>query len=296
MSSQTPPTSYPVKRVCAIHDLSGFGRASLTLVIPILSALGIQVCPLPTAVLSSQTSGMQGFSFCDLTDEMPRFLEHWATLNLAFDCVYSGFLGNPVQIEMAETCMQKFLLPTGFAFVDPVLGDNGQLDPTQTPEMVAAQRQLVSHAQIIAPNLTEAAFLLNEPYREDLPLQALKEELVALSALGPEMVVITSAPSENPANCAVVAYERASGRFWKVENKRYPVFYPGTGDTFSSVVCGALLLGETLPKAIARASAFVELGISLTYGEKIDPRDGVLLERALPMLNRADYKLEFEEV
>ena len=173
--------------------------------------------PLPTAILSSQTSGMSGFSFCDLTEEMPRFLEHWASLGLAFDCVYSGFLGNPAQIDIARKCMEHFLLPTGFAFVDPVLGDNGRLDPTQTPEMVAAQRHLISHAQIIAPNLTEAAFLLNEPYREDLPLSALKDELVELSKLGPEMVVITSAPAQNDAHCAVLAYERTSHRFLGLE-------------------------------------------------------------------------------
>ncbi|MBR3664074.1 MAG: pyridoxamine kinase [Desulfovibrio sp.] len=287
---------YPVKRVCAIHDLSGFGRASLTLVIPILSSMGIQVCPLPTAILSSQTSGMSGFSFCDLTEEMPRFLEHWASLGLAFDCVYSGFLGNPAQIDIARKCMEHFLLPTGFAFVDPVLGDNGRLDPTQTPEMVAAQRHLISHAQIIAPNLTEAAFLLNEPYREDLPLSALKDELVELSKLGPEMVVITSAPAQNDAHCAVLAYERTSHRFWKVENRRYPVFFPGTGDTFSSVLCAARLLGDSLPQAIARACAFVAYGIKVTYGLPIDPRDGVLLERALPMLGNAACVLDFEEV
>ena len=197
---------------------------------------------------------------------------------------------------MAEACMRQFLLPTGFAFVDPVLGDNGKLDPTQTPEMVAAQRKLVGHARIIAPNLTEAAFLLNEPFRDDLPLQVLKEYLQALSALGPEMVIITSAPSDNPANCAVLAYDRRSGRFWRVENRRYPVFYPGTGDSFSSVVCGALLLGDSLPQAIARACAFVSHGIRLTYGQPIDPRDGVLLERALPMLGNAACALDFEEV
>ena len=276
------------KRVCAIHDLSGFGRASLTVAIPILATMGIQVCPLPTAVLSSQTSGMQGFSFCDLTDEMPKFVEHWASLKLSFDCVYSGFLGNPSQIETAVTTITELLSPSGFAFVDPVLGDNGKLDPTQTKEMVAAMRRLVMHAHSIAPNLTEAAFLLDHPYCETMTETQIKEELRALSALGPERVIITSAPSSSVETCAVVAYERATKRFWRVENKRYPIFYPGTGDTFSSVLVGSFLLGEDLPTALVRAVDFVSLGIAQTFPSGAPATDGVFLEQSLDRLRQKE--------
>ena len=132
----------PVLRVAAIHDLSGFGRASLTVAIPILATMGIQVCPLPTAVLSSQTGGgMTGFTFLDLTDQMGPMMDHWASLGLKFDAVYSGFLGSPDQSELASRCIREFRAPGGIAVVDPVLGDNGQLDPTQTPEMVEAMRR-----------------------------------------------------------------------------------------------------------------------------------------------------------
>lgn len=274
----------PLQRVAAIHDLSGFGRASLTVAIPILSSMGFQVCPLPTAVLSSQTSGVSGFTFHDLTDEMGPILDHWERMGLKFDAVYSGFLGNPRQLETATRCIRDFLKPDGFALVDPVLGDNGALDPTQTPEMVEAMRQLVGHAHVIAPNLTEAAFLLDEPFRPDIPQEELKRQLVRLSDMGPECVVITSAPAEKKDFCAAVAYNRKQNRFWKVESSWIPAFYPGTGDTFSSVLVGAFLQGDSLPVALERAVRFVTLGIRVTFGYDTRHSDGVLLERTLPAL------------
>ena len=225
------------------------GGASLTVVIPILASMGVQVCPLPTAVLSSQTSGVEGFTFHDLTSEMGPMLDHWESMGLKFDAVYSGFLGNPRQLEIAARCIRDFLRPGGFALVDPVLGDNGVLDPTQTPEMVEAMRRLVRHAHVISPNLTEAAFLLNEPFRPGLSRQDLKAQLVRLADMGPDRVIITSAPSERKGFCAAVAYDREQNRFWKVESPWIPAFYPGTGDTFSSVLAGAFLQGDSLPVA-----------------------------------------------
>ena len=274
----------PLQRVAAIHALSGFGRASLTVVIPILASMGVQTCPLPTAVLSSQTSGVEGFTFHDLTAEMGPMLDHWQRMGLSFDAVYSGFLGNPLQLEIAARCIGHFLKPGGFALVDPVLGDNGTLDPTQTPEMVEAMRQLIGHAHVITPNLTEAAFLLDEPYRPDISPDGLKEQLRRLAAMGPDRVVITSAPATRPGHCAAVAYDREQGRFWKMESPYIPAFYPGTGDTFASVLVGAFLQGDSLPVALERAVRFVTLGIRVTYGYDTRHSDGVLLERTLPAL------------
>ena len=175
----------PVLRVAAIHDLSGFGRASLTVAIPILATMGIQVCPLPTAVLTSQTSGVDDFTFLDLTDQMGPMMDHWARLGLKFDAVYSGFLGSPDQSGLAERCIREFRAPGGIAVVDPVLGDNGTLDPTQTPEMVEAMRNLVRRADVITPNLTEAAFLLGEDFRPDISRDGLRDQLRALAEMGP---------------------------------------------------------------------------------------------------------------
>ncbi len=272
----------PVLRVAAIHDLSGFGRASLTVAIPILATMGIQVCPLPTAVLSSQTSGVDDFTFLDLTDQMAPMMNHWARLGLKFDAVYSGFLGSPDQSGLAGRCIREFRAPGGIAVVDPVLGDNGSLDPTQTPEMVEAMRSLVRQADIITPNLTEAAFLLNEPYRPDISLQGLRDQLRALAGMGPSAVVITSAPASCAENMSTVAFD--GRRFWKVEVPHLNAFYPGTGDAFASVLTGSLLLGDSLPVAVDRAVHFVYLGIQATYGYDMPHRDGVLLERTLPSL------------
>jgi len=272
----------PVLRVAAIHDLSGFGRASLTVAIPILATMGIQVCPLPTAVLSSQTSGVEDFTFLDLTAQMGPMMDHWERLGLRFDAVYSGFLGSPDQSGLAGRCIREFLAPGGLAVVDPVLGDNGRLDPTQTPEMVEAMRRLVRQADIVTPNLTEAAFLLGEPYRPDISRQGLRDQLRALASLGPSAVVITSAPSASPENTATVAFD--GRRFWKVDVPHMNAFYPGTGDAFASVLTGSLLLGDSLPVAVDRAVHFVLLGIQVTYGYDTPHRDGVLLERALPSL------------
>ncbi|MBQ9536625.1 MAG: pyridoxamine kinase [Desulfovibrionaceae bacterium] len=277
-------SSYPIDRVCAIHDLSGFGRASLTLVIPILATMGFQVCPLPTAVLSSQTSGMTDFSFCDLTEQMQLFLQHWQKLGLQFASIYSGFLGNPKQIDLAARCIHDFLEPGGLAFVDPVLGDNGLLDPTQTEAMVEAQRHLVSLANIIAPNLTEAAFLLDAPYDADLSIKEQKEWLKALADLGPKIVVITSAPASSSHYCAVLAYHKKQQTFYRLEHLRYPVFFPGTGDAFSSCLVGCFLQGDTIANAIARAAYFITKGIERTFEAQTEPVEGVLLESTLHLL------------
>jgi pyridoxine kinase len=276
----------PVQRVAAIHDLSGFGRTSLTVVIPVLSALGIQVCPLPTAVLSTQTSGFDDFCFVDLSAAMRSFLAHWRTLGLRFDAVYSGFLGSPRQVETVAECIAHCLASGGITVVDPVLGDNGSLDPTMTPEMVDSMRHLVSKAYCITPNLTEAAFLLNEDYPgADLDTHGQRDWLRRLAALGPEYVVITSAPLPGEKHkSAVVAYERTQKRYWQVKCDYLPAFYPGTGDTFASVLTGCLLLGDSLPMAMDRAVQFVTLGIRATFGHTLSCRDGILLERILQTL------------
>ena len=136
----------PVPRIAAIHDMSGFGRTSLTVAIPILSCMGIQVCPMPTAVLSTHTVEFTDYTLCDLTPELGGILDHWERLGLHFDGVYSGFMASPEQMDSAARCIRNCLAPGGLAVVDPVLGDNGILDPTMTPEMVEKMRWLISCA------------------------------------------------------------------------------------------------------------------------------------------------------
>ena len=273
-------------RVAAIHDLSGIGRTSLAVAIPILSSMGIQVCSLPTAVLSSETGAFDDFVFVDLTDTMPAFLDHWDRLGMRFEAVYSGFLGSPAQADLVIRCIENNLLPGGLAVIDPVLGDNGVLDPTMTPDPVERMRHLMAHASCITPNLTEAAFLLGEPYPTgSIGVAQLKDWLVRLAAMGPEMVIITSVPLENtPHKSAVAAYQKGRHMFWQIACDYIPAFYPGTGDTFASVITGSLLQGDALPIAIDRAVQFVTLGIRATFGHDIPTRNGILLERVLQSL------------
>ncbi len=278
-----------IKKVAAIHDLSGFGRASLTTVIPILSTMGIQVCPVPTAILSTHTSNFTGYSFIDLTDYMEEHIAHWKKLNLEFDCIYSGFLGSPRQIKIVSDFVDHFGHKDNLVVVDPVMGDNGHLYGTMGEEMIVEMRKLVSKADIITPNFTEAAFLLGEKYKETTTEEEVKDWLVRISEMGPKIVIITSVPDEKinefEKNMSVIAYNREDDVFWKVSCKYIPVSYPGTGDAYTSVLIGSLLQGDSLPAAIDRAMQFVTQCIKASYGFKYPSREGVLLERNLNTLN-----------
>lgn len=286
----------PVPRVAAIHDLSGFGRTSLTVVIPVLSTMGIQVCPMPTAVLSTHTTEFTDFSFLDLTDSMRLCLAHWRKLGLTFDAVYSGFLGSPPQVEVVRDTITHCRAKGGLAVVDPVMGDNGKLDPTITPELVEAMRELVRHADCITPNFSEAGWLLGEDYIPRRDIHTMKEWLVRLTSMGPEVAIITSAPvAQRPTDTAAIAYDAKQQRFWKVDCSYIPAYYPGTGDIFASVLTGSLLQGDSLPLSLDRAVQFATMGIRATFGHPYPSREGILLERVLENLRApitvASYEL-----
>ena len=157
----------PTPRAAVIHDLSGFGRCSLTEVIPILSVMGVQCCPLPTAFLSTHTGGFTGFTFLDMTEELPKAAAHWKSLDLKFQAIYSGFLGSERQIGIVADFIRQFRGPDTLVVVDPVMGDDGKPYQTYTPAMCAGMERLAELADVITPNLTEAAFLLGRDY-EDL--------------------------------------------------------------------------------------------------------------------------------
>lgn len=275
----------PVPRVAAIHDLSGFGRASLTVAIPVLSSMGFQVCPMPTAVLSSHTEGFFDYSFLDLTAEMQRFVEHWQRLGLRFDGIYSGFLGSVHQADIVAQCIDTLRAPHGIVVVDPVLGDNGIVEPTMNMDMVRRMQFLVSKADVITPNFTEMALLLDEPYVETMEQSTLLAHLRRLADMGPRIVVVTSVHVKDSEKVrSVVAYDREQDAFWKVDCRYIPAHYPGTGDTFASVLTGSLLQGDSLPIAMDRAVHFVTMGIRATFGHGLPSREGILLEGVLPLL------------
>lgn len=285
----------PVPRVAAIHDMAGFGRTSLTVVIPVLSAMGIQCCPLPTALLSTATSGYPNFTFMDLTAEMERMLTHWESVGARFDAVYSGFLGSPEQVELVARCIKNCSKDNALAIIDPVLGDDGAMEPTMDKRMVDSMRKLIAHADIITPNFTEACLLLDEPYREAIDNATLMQWLRRLTGLGAKIAIITSVPiAGNNKRSAVVAYNSLQQRFWKVECDYIPAYYPGTGDTFTSVITGALLQGDSLPIAMDRAVSLATGGIRASFSYNSPSREGMLLERVLPTVNTAILRNSYE--
>lgn len=275
----------PVPRVAAVHDLSGFGRSSLAAIMPIISSMGIQVCPLPTAILSTHTGGFKDYTFVDLTDTMADYINHWDSLKIHFDCIYSGFLGSPRQIHIVTDFIDKFAYQNPLVVIDPVMGDNGKLYQTMTSEMVDNMKHLVEKADVITPNFTEAAFLLGKPYKEHIEEQESKEWLQGLAEMGPEISIITSVPDARSDKITYVyAYEREDKRFWKIKADFIPAFFPGTGDCFTSVVVGSMLQGDSLPITLDRAVQFVTLAIRSSYGYRYPQREGVLLERVLDSL------------
>ncbi len=275
----------PVKQVAAIHDLSGYGRASLTVVIPVLATMGCNVCPLPTAVLSTN-SCFPGFHFVDLTDDMERIIEHWKILDLHFDAIYSGFLGSARQVGIVSDFIQSFTQQEQLVVVDPVLGDSGRLYQPFDREMVINMRQLIRHAGIITPNLTEAALLLGKEYRSEIELSQVKEWLMALAEQGAKTVIITSVVlKDEVGKTSVLAWDRSDKRIWKVSCHYLPAEYSGTGDVFASIVTGCLLQGDSLPIALDRAVQFISLGVRATFGYEYDSRQGIVLERILQALH-----------
>ncbi|URZ06881.1 pyridoxamine kinase [Clostridium felsineum] len=285
-----------VKRVAAIHDLSGFGRASLTAIIPILSYMGIQVCPMPTAVLSTHTTDFDDYSFVDLTDSMQAFMEHWRKINLEFDAIYTGFLGSPRQVEIISEFIREFSNENTVVLIDPVMGDEGKLYQTMDNKMVESMRELIKSADIITPNFTEAAYLLNKKYDVNLDEETIKSWILELAAMGPDIVIMTSVPeSKDKGVINVIVYEKRLNKFWKVTNEYIPVSYPGTGDSFASAILGRILKGDNLPEAVGRGMQFVTSAIKESYGFNYPTREGILIEKSLEVLNlpfmNGSYKL-----
>jgi len=274
----------PVQKIAAIHDLSGVGRVSLSAIFPVFSSMGIQVCALPTAVLSSHTQ-YPGVRHISLDDQMKEFIKHWKELDVEFDAIYSGYLGNAGQIDIVRGFIDDFRKDNQLVVVDPVMADNGKLYSTFTCELVSEMRRLIEKADVITPNLTEAAFLLDEEWDINMSIDKAKDWALRLADKGPGIVIITSVPEENNHKTAAIAYHRKTQRFWKVSIEYLPASYPGTGDTFTSVVTAALLQGDSLPIAMDRAVNFINIGVRATFGHDYDPREGIMLERVLHTLD-----------
>ena len=268
------------KRVMAVHDLSGLGRSSLMAVTPALSVMGVQVCPVPTAVLSAQTSGFTDYTFVDLTKTMPAYLQHWKSLQMDFDCIYSGFLGSARQVDIMEQILQDFADENTLVVIDPVLGDDNALYDTMDETMVKRMQQLIGKADIITPNMTEVKLLLNIPLDANLFAEQLPSLLPVLADKGPETVVVTGVHKKQGGRC-VCYYHKATQQYQQIDYTELPICYPGTGDIFAAVLIGGLLQGRTLPESIQLSADFICHAVADAIQADEPVRDGVQLEKNL---------------
>ncbi|MCL2109299.1 MAG: pyridoxamine kinase [Oscillospiraceae bacterium] len=268
-----------IKKTAAIHDMSGFGRCSLTVIIPVLSAMSVQVCPVPTAVLATHTGGFGAVTMQDLTGFMPRCLEKYRSLEIGFDAVYSGFLATEAQIDH---CLDFFrCYSDSLKVVDPVMGDHGRVYSTYTPEMCKRMGELARAADVITPNLTEAAILLGEDYAAELPLDTARDWITRLLKFV-ENVVITGVKLEEDGE--IICLCANNGGIWRIDCDYVPQNYPGTGDIFAAVLTGGLLKGDTLQKAASRAAGFTEAAVKATFERGTPARNGVIFEEKLHLL------------
>ena len=266
-----------VPRVACINDISGFGRCSLTTALPVLSVMGVQACPVPTAVLSKHT-GFPDYTFTDLTDALPDYFQSWRTLD--FDWIYSGFLGSIGQIRHVKHFFrfQKAKNPDCRILLDPVMGDDGKRYSTYSEELCRAVRELVAEADVITPNITEACLLTGIPYRSECLSDSEAIALArALTNLGCESVVITGIVQEN--TIGNLTYQYGIPGFTAVH--RTQCLFSGTGDLFASVLCGALARGRKLPEAAAEAGEFLSEVTQYTLKANTPASEGVLFEPLL---------------
>lgn len=268
-------------RIAAIHDLSCFGRCSLTIALPVLSAMGCQCCPLPTALLSAHT-GFPGNTFLDLTAEMGRIADHWTAMDLQFDAIYSGFLGSADQVDTVARFFDTFKKSDTAVIVDPVMGDHGTAYRTCTPELCRGMRVLAENSDVITPNLTEAALLLDRPYEEIRQSDAY--EVVRRLSLGGRRSVVLTGYSSESGQTGALCFDRDSGESKAVQTPREPQDFSGTGDLFASVLAGGVARGVPLFQAAQAAADFVRDCIARTLAEGLTEQDGVDFEPLLGQL------------
>lgn len=269
------------KKIAAINDLSGYGRCALTVTIPIISHMKIQCCPVPTSILSNHT-GYEEYFFDDYSDRLPEYLSMWKKLGLAFDGIMSGFLGSKEQIGMVEDFIKEFATELTEVVIDPVMGDHGTIAGTYTEEMCIEMRRLVSLADIITPNLTEACKLSDTPYKEKgWKKKELLEMADKLEAMGPEKIVITGIPQgEFIAN---FVYEKGQEphfiKTYKVGDERC-----GTGDLFASIIAADAVNGVPFQASVKKASSFVKKCMQKSIEMEIPRKNGVCFEEIMDKL------------
>jgi pyridoxine kinase len=269
-----------MKRIATMQDISCVGKCSLTVALPVISAMGIETAVIPTAVLSTHTM-FQGFTFHDLTGEIQPIMDHWKKEGFTFDAIYTGYLGSFEQLDLAAKLFEDF--GEKLKIVDPCMADNGKLYPGFTPEFASAMAKLCAKGDVIVPNLTEASYLLNIPYKTEYDEAYVQDVLHALTALGCRIAVLTGISLEK-GKLGAYAYDSISDEYYQYYTEEEPEHFHGTGDIWASTLCGALVNGKSFADSLKIACDYVKECIHLTIAEPDHNTYGVNFEQAIPYL------------
>ena len=275
-----------MKRIITVQDISCVGKCSLTVALPVISAMGVETCVLPTAVLSTHTA-FKGFTFRDLTSDISKITAHWKQEKIGFDAIYTGYLGSFEQIELMQQLINDFGGGSTRVIVDPCMGDNGSLYSGFTPDFAKAMAGLCSKADVIVPNLTEASYMLGLPYKAQGYDKEYIEDLVKkLAGLGARRVVLKGVSFDDK-KLGIVCYDSQSEKINWYFHEKMPQNFHGTGDIFASVLTGALVRGLSLEEACRLAADFVVASIKATLSHKDYNWYGVDFETPLASLRGA---------
>lgn len=268
------------KNIVLINDISGVGKCSLMASIPIFSYFEIQPHPIVTAILSNQTE-FENFSFFDFTPYIKEYIDIWEMENRKFNCIYSGFLGSLNQINIVKDFVKKH--EESIIVIDPVMGDNGKIYSTYTNEMCNEIKELIKHANIITPNLTEAKILTNRPLDLEINYDEGIKILNELSDMGPDIVVLTGV--EENGIIKNLCYKKSSNEYFQASGKYYNYSFSGTGDIFTSIFISLILNGIEIDEALKKATDAVIKGIEESIKEEFDTREGIKFEKVLKSIN-----------
>lgn len=271
-----------LKRIVTIQDISCFGKCSSTVALPLISAMGVETAIIPTAVLSTHTGGFTGYTFRDLTADIPQIAAHWNSLHLHFDGIYTGYLGSREQVQMVTDFFDTFRSQNTTIIVDPVMGDAGKLYAGFTPDFALEMRRLCQKADVITPNLTEVSLLLDIPYPKTYTEKEIQEYLQRLTELGCRTAVITGIC--NQVHHGAVAFDSKTGQFFSAFREHVSEQMHGTGDIFASVLSGALIRGASIQQALSIAVNFTADTIVATIDDL----------QTLPHEQAPWYGVEFE--
>lgn len=271
-----------MKRIVTIQDISCVGKCSLTVALPIISAMGVETSIIPTAVLSTHTM-FNNFTCKDLTEEINPITEHWKKEGIGFDAIYTGYLGSFEQIDIIANLFDDFKTPDNIILVDPVMADNGKLYPAFDEAFAKKMATLCAKADIIVPNITEASFMTGMEYKEVYDEAYIKEMLGKLSELGAKISVLTGV-SFKEGTTGVMGYDKENDEYFYYSNERLNASYHGTGDIFASTCVGALMNGLDWKESLKIAADYTAECIRLTMEDPTKPWYGVNFEEAMPYL------------